>query len=531
VIRCCLLLERSEDKLRLNYWMHGVVVFTWIAVMASCGAPSDAEREISLADLRDKIEGGWAGQMIGVSFGAPTEFRSLGKMIEGDLPEWTPERIANSLKQDDLYVDMTFAQVLDDKGLDATTEDFGAMFRDAKYRLWHANLAARRALKRGVPATESGTPRYNAHANDIDFQIESDFVGLMAPGLLRASNDLCYRAGRVMNYGDGIYGGMFVSGMYAAAYFEDDAWRVVEAGLAVLPPESPYARTIADVLAWSKEHPGDWKKVWQLTEDKWNDRDPCPVGALAPFNIDAKLNGAYIALGLLLGELDFARTLEISTRAGQDSDCNPSSACGILGVMLGYKAIPDMWKSGIPAIADETFSYTNFTFRTIVESTEKRAIALVERTGGRLEGDRLIVKVQAPEPAALEIWDDYGSPRERVPVTDSRWKWQGAWRTEDGHRVSGSKGAEALIEFDGTGAIVVGPYFPTGGKADVYLDGALDRTVDVHPDEEARKRAEAVWHGFGLDPGRHSLRLVVRGEPYGDSQGTDIAIHDLVVFR
>ena len=103
---------------------------------------------------------------------------------------------------------MTFAQVLDDKGLDATTEDFGAMFRDAEYNLWHANLAARRALKRGVPATLSGTPKHNAHANDIDFQIEADFVGLMAPGLPQASNDLCYRAARVMNHGDGIYGGM-----------------------------------------------------------------------------------------------------------------------------------------------------------------------------------------------------------------------------------------------------------------------------------------------------------------------------------
>ena len=51
------------------------------------------------------------------------------------------------------------------------------MVREAKYRLWHANLAARRALKRGIAPELTGTPRYNAHANDIDFQIESDFVG------------------------------------------------------------------------------------------------------------------------------------------------------------------------------------------------------------------------------------------------------------------------------------------------------------------------------------------------------------------
>ena len=35
-----------------------------------------------------------------------------------------------------------------------------------------------------------------------------------------------------MNHGDGIYGGMFVSCMYAAAFFESDPRALVEAGLA-----------------------------------------------------------------------------------------------------------------------------------------------------------------------------------------------------------------------------------------------------------------------------------------------------------
>src|SRR5512132_3006781 len=90
---------------------------------------------ISRADLRDKIEGGWAGQMIGVSYGAPTEFRFKGQLVPADhLPTWKPEMVSNSLDQDDLYVDMTFAKVLDDKGIRAASEDFGAMFKDAKYR-------------------------------------------------------------------------------------------------------------------------------------------------------------------------------------------------------------------------------------------------------------------------------------------------------------------------------------------------------------------------------------------------------------
>ena len=357
---------------------RGSLIVTLAFGMGACAQDSATFETELLSVLEDKVRGGWAGQMIGVSFGEPTEFRYLDRIIpEEELPAWQPERIASTLNQDDLYVDMTFAAVLDEKGLDATTEDFGAMFRDADYRLWHANLAARRALRRGVPATLSGTPEYNAHANDIDFQIEADFIGLMAPGLPQASNDICLRAGRVMNYGDGILGGVFVSGMYAAAFFETDSRRIVEAGLATLPPESPYALLISDVLEWSQEHPDDWTEVWRLIDEKWNRREPCPAGALHPFNIDAKINGAYVSLGLLYGDGDFYETMAVSTRAGQDSDCNPASAAGI----------PEEFKSGIDAIADEKFSYTDYTFNTIVSSTMNRAIALVERHGGHVEGD------------------------------------------------------------------------------------------------------------------------------------------------
>ena len=35
--------------------------------------------------------------MIGVSFGAPTEFRYRQKIIEGDPPKWTPDRVSNAV--------------------------------------------------------------------------------------------------------------------------------------------------------------------------------------------------------------------------------------------------------------------------------------------------------------------------------------------------------------------------------------------------------------------------------------------------
>jgi hypothetical protein len=98
-------------------------------------------------------------------------------------------------------------------------------------------------------------------------------------------------------------------------------------------------------------------------------------------------------------------------------------------------------------------------------------------------------------------------------------------------KASSTKGAEAEIAFNGTGAIVTGPYLPNGGTAQVYLDGKLDRTVDVYPDEDNTKSGEAVWHAFGLKNGAHTIRLVVLGEPANGSTGANVEIEDLVYFR
>lgn len=220
---------------------------------------------------------------------------------------------------------------------------------------------------------------------------------------------------------------------------------------------------------------------------------------------------------MLYGEGDFGKTMTISTRCGQDSDCNPASALGILGVVLGYEAIPDAYKSGIENMADEKFSYTNDSFRTIVDSTYDRAISMAERHGGRVDGDRLVIAVQDAIPAALDIWDDYGSPVERIAVTDSRWSWKGEWvesttrrRSAYTVKTSSQEGAEALIEFEGTGAIITASFVPTGGQADVYLDGEFSRTVDTYPDEDSFKRSDALWRDYYLEDGKHTLRVVVR---------------------
>lgn len=499
-----------------------------LAVVQSSFA--DTILRLSRDELRDKIRGAWAAQMIGVAYGAPTEFKSNGKIIEGEI---TGLPLSNAIDQDDLYVEMTFAHVMDTIGLDATTEDYGEAFRNTKYRLWHANAGARRNLNRGIKAPMSGHPVYNIHADDIDFQIEADFIGVMCPGLPQASNMYCDRVGRVMNYGDGLYGGMFVCGMYSAAYFEQDPRKVVEAGLGCIPAESPYAKVVRDVLAWS-EGESDWRAVWRKVEDKWNKEDVCPEGAHRPFNIDAKINGAYIAIGLLYGEGDWFKTMDISTRCGQDSDCNPASALGVLGAMLGFDKLPENDKEALAELADTKFSHTVYSFNDIVDSTEARALEVIRRAGGKVSETQVEIPVQPPEPPELELWN-FGVPVKVLGVEGTAWQWRGDWTdSQDHHRLpvkeTNFPGSETTLTFSGTGVALAGQLTEEGGKADIYIDGKKAELVaDAYIVPNTIDRD--LWRIFGLTPGEHTLRLVVREDADQRSQGRKVTLSRAVVYQ
>ena len=456
---------------------------------------------ISQKELGNKIRGGWAGQTIGVTFGGPYEFRFQGSFIGDYQPllwynGYLKETMLNNpYLYDDLYMDLTFVDVFEKYGLDAPVDSFAYAFARAGYSLWHANQAARYNVLQGLRPPLTGYWKNNPHADCIDYQIESDFAGLMSPGMPNTASAISDKIGHIMNYGDGWYGGVFVGAMYTLAFTSDNLEQIIEGALKTIPVQSEFHACIRDAIDWHQKYPDDWKQTWLEIQKKWANDIGCPDGVFSPFDIDAKVNAAYVVTGLLYGAKDFTKTLEIATRCGQDADCNPSTAGGILGALLGYDQIPAYWKMGLTEAESIEFKYTRMSLNTVYVVGLKQALENILRNGGHVDNDQVTIRVQTPLAVRFEKSFDGLYPQIKIPV-----KWSD---NQD----------EIFFAFEGTGFVLKGESSVVKGNPEhtfqvaLFVDDQLTETVYL-PTAFHDRRHELCWK-YDLPKGKHIVRLKI----------------------
>jgi hypothetical protein len=458
--------------------------------------------KLSTQSLKDKIKGGWAGQTMGCTFGGPTEFRFKGTLIQDYQPMvWYDDYIRETFEidpglYDDVYMDLTFMEVIERVGIDAPADSFAVSFANDDYKLWHANQAARYNILNGIMPPASGHWMNNPHADDIDFQIEADFAGMMSPGMINAASEICDRTGHIMNYGDGWYGGVFMAAMYATAFISDDIDFIINQGLKTIPSNSKFYQAISDVIKWHKQYPNDWKQCWFEFEKKHTSEVGCPEGVFNAFNIDASVNAAYVVIGLLYGQKDFFKTMDISTRCGQDSDCNPATAAGILGVMYGYNQIPDYWKPAIEKVNDIKFPYSDITLNQIYDLSYKHALQMITRNGGVIQGDSIDIAVQQPVTLPFEQSFTGMYPAKELLVRKD-------FLIES-----------IQIDFKGNGIVVLGNVKSQCSIAtsnfvallDVYIDGVKIEQVKMPYDYIKRKYD--IYHKYLLPEANHTIEIM-----------------------
>lgn len=522
------------------------IVAASACLLSSCSAPETsapvAGTSIAMTheQLKDKIMGGWAGQTLGVVYGAPVEFKYQGSIIdEYQIIPWHENYVKYWWDKkpglfDDIYTDLNFVNVFEKYGLDVSTDTIASYWANTAYHLAHANQASRYNILRGLKPPHTGHWLNNPHADDLDFQIESDFIGLMAPAMVNHATEIADRVGHIMNSGDGWYGGVFVSSLYSLAFASGDVNFIVEKAAQTIPEGTSFRECIADVIAWHKQYPDDWKATWFELQKKWNRDVGCPKGVYLSFNIDAKINSAYVAIGLLYGQGDFTRSVDIATRCGQDADCNAATAGGVLGVMHGYKAIPEFWLKPLQEIEPLNFESTEMSLARAYELSYKHALGMIERAGGSVDENGVSVPYEDPRPVAYEqnFVNTHPIAREKIDrsITDSF----GFSFTGNGYILYGNMVKRSKVDPDYIDRIAKRLGSEVFGLAElddnyvaeveVYIDGSLDETVYL-PMKNTSRRLEPAWK-YQLSEGHHDVRLKWNN-PHPDYE---IRINDLIVY-
>jgi len=313
-------------------------------------------------ELEDKILGAWLGRSAGCILGIPSEgmtknaiklaCENLGLKyplndywsIDPQLvnPEQlhyltTPRKnfLKSNLKyigaDDDLAYTLLGLLILEEYGLDFTTEDVGDAWLKYLPIACTAEDIALSNLKKGIPANKSGEVN-NPYCDWIGADIRSDPWGYSAPGLPEKAAEFAHRDAYISHRGTGIHGAMFFSATISAAFVVKDPIEAIKIGLTEIPQKCRLAETIKQTLRWCKKD-RNWDKTTERILKKFEG-----------MSIAHTLNNAALTIaGLFYGENDFEKTITLTVMGGLDTDCTGATAGSIIGAISGAKMLPEKW--------------------------------------------------------------------------------------------------------------------------------------------------------------------------------------------
>ena len=324
----------------------GITIFARLVWLGMAVTPAAGQQEISAAEYYDRLHGMWFGQLIANHTGKPFEGYYTGREAAPDSEfVWIIQTSYEDpwLGDDDTNFEYLYLHCLETHGLGPTGPQIQGEW-DAHVPLsgiWFANKQAKYLMNHGFLIPDSGSYAYNMHAYAIDSQITTESFGALSPGQRQWAIDAVRTFGGVTNEGFSLHAAEFYGAMYAAAAFETDIDTIVSLGQAAIPESSRSWRAIQDVRDWYADDmldgTPDWRETRRIIYDYY--RGDYDYGRYRSW-IESTINLAITTMSLLYGQGDFEETVRIGVLSGYDADCNPATAGGLVGLMLGYDALP-----------------------------------------------------------------------------------------------------------------------------------------------------------------------------------------------
>lgn len=333
----------------------------------------------------DKLHGAWQATMVanhtgldyqGIYLDEPGEGISVELLL---LDEWSTD--------DDTHVEWVDLHILETHGLEPTNEQIrDEWVEHLNNDIWVSTLRARQLMDEELLPPQTSNPERNPEGVwSIDAQLQTELFGLLAPGLPHEAMRRARRFAQITNSGLAVEASAFYAHLYANAFFENNVATLIDQAQAEFASNSLVYEIVANVREWHQATPNDWRVTRQHIRDAYDDD---------PMWWAAKVNFATTIMALLYGEGDMLETLTIAALAGWDADNNMTTAVGLLGIISGYKDLPEPvhTASDIYFNQDVTGDLPQYDSVTnIARRTQQLGELAVEQAGGRVEDGGLWV--------------------------------------------------------------------------------------------------------------------------------------------
>jgi len=214
--------------------------------------------------------------------------------------------------------------------------------------LWVSNEQARKLMQTGMSPPETSEPANNSNYMMIDAQLTTEIFGLLAPSRPDVAIDIAYLPVRTTAMGDAQWISQFYIAMHSLAAVVDKSetlanqtlW-LAEQGSSYLPPSSTPAKMYAFIREHYLNNPN--KDDWESTRDAIYHRYQLERtdGYVYREPFDSGINFAASLVSLFYGEGNIARTIQIGSLAGWDSDNPTATWGGLLGFIIGPQGIAE----------------------------------------------------------------------------------------------------------------------------------------------------------------------------------------------
>tara|TARA_B100000683_G_scaffold272720_1_gene316548 strand:- start:149 stop:1453 length:1305 start_codon:yes stop_codon:yes gene_type:complete len=429
-----------------NYFFLFLIVFS-----ISCHKVDETSQNtitISVDEYRDKLKGFWLGQCIANMTGLVTEMDKIGNIGEIKTGKFYTSEDWGKLDQPSIFspnksselsktIDFVFEQdgmwpADDDTDIEYMYQELLLNYKTSflspdqirdgwinhikqkeENFLWVSNQKAFDLMNEGYVPPKTSDPKLNEYYDMIDAQLTTEIFGLLSPG----RPDIALKMAELPILTTARYNAKWISDFYVSMYslsttlnlnldIRENIFSIADISSRLLP-DSSYASKMYKFVKLEYENGRSWEEARDNIYERYqvNSEDGYDITSKNLYCngcFSAGINFAASLISLFWGGGDIKETIKIGTLAGWDSDNPTSTWGGMLGFIIGKKAVE---KEFGRSFSDKYFIHrTRQNFDKGIddfESMAEKGIMVISRLiekelGGEYDEDNKLWYIPAP---------------------------------------------------------------------------------------------------------------------------------------